>query len=474
MKATIVFKKIWDAINVGCPEPHISESECEICHNTGKRYRYIILEGSSRSSKTISLIQLYDLLARSKENKRLTVWRDTKIDCKKTVLVDYLKTLRREGKYLKNHDFNKTESIFYYETGSTVEIHGTDDEESVHGLTQDYAWLNEPYKISEQTFNQIDQRTADFVFIDYNPKSSHWVENLKKNKRAILIKSTFKDNPFCPPEMRAKILSYQPVSMTEVVLGGLISEKEAVDYDIIANSRNFESKQIKELSRCQQNEEQRSASKFDWEVYGLGNKSEKKNRIFSWKEIDYAEYEKIQATKYIGVDWGTADPFAIAEVKYYDGKLYVHELNYDSENRIREKLTPEQRQQLRGSTEEEKEITLVNWLFGQLKIDKSLDIICDINRPLKIAGLRRAGYYNATGANKPKGSIIDGITLLQSLDVYYTHTSVNIAYEQEVYSWKTDRFGDVQEIPEDKDNHMCDCIRYAALFLSSKGILRHV
>lgn len=57
------------------------------------------------------------------------------------------------------YGFNKTESIFSYDSMSTVEIHGTDDEETVHGLTQDVAHFNEPYKISRDTFDQIDQRT---------------------------------------------------------------------------------------------------------------------------------------------------------------------------------------------------------------------------------------------------------------------------------------------------------------------------
>src|ERR1051325_8245993 len=198
LKATIVFKNNWDAIHAKNPDGT-------------RKYRYIINKGSSRSSKTLSIIDCYDLYARSLTNKRMTVWRDTKTDCRKTVLNDVLKRLKSTGRYKVNQDFNKTESIFTYNTDSTFEIHGTDDEETVHGLTQDCAWLNEPYKISKETFDQIDQRTSDFVLIDMNPKKAHWCDDLEKDPRAIVIHSTFKDNPFCPPEQRAKILSYQPV-----------------------------------------------------------------------------------------------------------------------------------------------------------------------------------------------------------------------------------------------------------------------
>lgn len=156
-QATIVFQQNWDAINA-------------VNEDGSRKYRYIINKGSSRFSKTISLIDVSDTYCCLNPNKRGTVWRDTKTDCKKTVLVDMLKRLKSTGRYKLDQDFNKTESIFYYSNDTTFEIHGTDDEETVHGLTQSFAWFNEPYSISIETFNQIDQRTSDFIFIDYNPK----------------------------------------------------------------------------------------------------------------------------------------------------------------------------------------------------------------------------------------------------------------------------------------------------------------
>ena len=141
------------------------------------------------------MIDVYDLIAREEENKRLTVWRDTKTDCKKTVLNDALKRLKVTGRYEIGQKFNKTESIFTYDNSSTFEIHGTDDEETVHGLTQDYAWLNEPYKISKDTFDQIDQRTSEIVFVDYNPKKGHWVDDLAKDPRTLVIRNNcFSEN----------------------------------------------------------------------------------------------------------------------------------------------------------------------------------------------------------------------------------------------------------------------------------------
>lgn len=380
-----------------------------------------------------------------------------------------MKRLKSTGRYKLDQTFNKTESIFLYLTDSTFEIHGTDDEETVHGLTQDAAWLNEPYKISRDTFDQIDQRTSDFVVIDYNPKNpTHWVEDIKKDPRAIVIHSTFKDNPFCPIEQRRKILSYQPVKLTDAVTTGFLSESEAQKYDAVSNVKQLSERQLKELIRCQENEYKKSANEFKWVVYGLGEKAERPNRIFNWNEISYSEYLQINAPVIYGVDWGAVDPFGIVEAKYYDGKLYVNELNYSSENELKEKLSITERAQINKEIDE----GFVMWFFNKLGIDKTRPIVCDNNRPAKIIALRNAGFDKAVATEKYPGSVIDGIDLLNNIDVYYTSNSVNLKYEQENYSRQVDRYGVVQEEPEDKDNHNIDPIRYIALLLKKHGIIR--
>src|ERR1700710_187258 len=96
LDVTIVWQKNWDAIHAINPDGT-------------RKYRYIVNEGSSRSSKTFSLIDCVDLYARTLENKRLTVWRDTKTDCKKTVLFDTNKHLRATNRLNVDQTFNKTE-----------------------------------------------------------------------------------------------------------------------------------------------------------------------------------------------------------------------------------------------------------------------------------------------------------------------------------------------------------------------------
>lgn len=454
---TPVFIANWVAINKRNPDG-------------SRKYKYIINTGSSRSSKTYSLIDCFDKYARENSNKRLTAWRDTKTDCRKTVLNDTLKHHKKTDRYQNGYFFNKTESIFFYNNNSTVEIHGTDDEETVHGLTQDAAWLNEPYKISKDTFDQIDQRTSDFIFIDWNPKKNHWIDILSKQDNAIVIHSTFEHNPFCPDEQRKKILSYKPLSYTKAVESKKIrSEHEAKKYDIEKNPLNLSEIEIDDLKLCLSNEEKRTAEKYKWEVYGLGIKGERPNRIFNFKEILYSEYLSIQKPVFYGTDWGVVDPMGIIEAKYYDGKLYLHELNYKSETQLKDELSPTEKSQIQKNIEE----GFLMWFFQKLGIDNSRPVVCDNNRPMKIIALRKAGFERAIACKKYPGSIIDGIDMLNNLEVYYTHTSENIKYEQENYSREVDkRTGEVLEEPEDQNNHLMDPARYVVQFLFDMGIIK--
>ena len=80
MKATKVFQKTYDAIKA--------------TNSDGTRkYKYIIHTGSSRSSKTHSILQTHWLMGFLNPNFRISIWRETKADCKMTILADLKKAL---------------------------------------------------------------------------------------------------------------------------------------------------------------------------------------------------------------------------------------------------------------------------------------------------------------------------------------------------------------------------------------------
>ena len=455
MDATVVFGKNWDAIH-------------------DENTKYIVNLGSSRSSKTHSLIQTFYCYAYENPNTKLSVFRDTKKICKDTVFEDMKKIYPSMHGYEKVV-MNLTESFFKFPNGSIIRIEGTDDSVKIHGYHSDVLWFNESYNISKDTFDQLDMRCSGKVFLDLNPRQDHWSEDLKKDERTILIHSTFKDNPFCPAEQKSKILSYQPIKSCSLVESKQIKENDARHYDLVSNSLNFTKKEINELIRCRQNESKGSADEFKWQVYGLGLKAERPNRIFRWGEISLDSYLSLDILPIYGNDWGVVDPWAIVECKYKDGNLYVRELNYKSENILRNEISNTDRIQIESDKSSDVAIEggIVIWMFSKLGIDKNRDIICDTNRPLKITALRNRGYRALT-ANKPKGSIIDGIDTLCELNVFFTSDSHNLKHEQENYSRKVDNYGVVLEEPEDANNHLIDAVRYCVLQLKRLGVIKSV
>lgn len=445
LQMTIVFFKNLEALN--------ARNE-----DGSRKYKYIINQGSSRSSKTYSLIDLFDYKARTTTNQRYTVWRDTKTDCKKTVLTDMLKHHRNTNRYQVGYKFNKTESILTYEHAkgfSTVEIHGTDDEETVHGLTQDIAWLNEPYKISKETFDQIDMR-SEVMFIDYNPKGEHYIQDIARQENAIVIKSTYKDNPFCPEEMRIKIESYQPLSMARLIVDGLEKESDIKAFENrylltdYINAKEYKNSLKKELIRCYVNEKQYSASEYMWKVYGLGELAETPNKIYhNWDEIDDEEFNNIKKQKdlisYYGLDFGFAHPTACVEILYDgDRTFYLKEVFYKP---------------LKECTE-----TLGNLLIGAgVPIGNTTYIFSEPQDNLvgvsnnMVNDLRQWHSLNVVKINKP--TYQERFEFNNKVKIYYTKSSRNIHKEYNSYEFEVIK-GTKTEKPIKVGDDMMNAIEY--------------
>ncbi len=407
-----------------------SDSIKELNQYKINRYKYIIHTGSSRSSKTYSIIDALDFYGRTNVNKRITAWRETKKDCKDTVLQDYLKRLKSTGRF-ERPQFNKTESIYHYQSEqnqSTFEVHGGDDEIKVHGLTQDIAWLNEPYGISEYTFNQIDQRTSDFLICDLNPREDHWSDDLKDKWNCITIYSTFKDNPFCPIEQRDKILNYEPWHPD--------------DYTV----KNGEIIWLVDKSKVRPHPTNLKPDIYHWLVYGLGLKSEKPHKIYSnWVKISDQQFDSIPAQSYFALDFGINHKTCLVEGKYFGEKFYIKERLY-AEGRSIQSLP--------------KELELIG-------ITDTDEIACDSGNELNnqnIRDLREAGFY-AIAITKGAGSVSSGINFVQRQDVNYTANSKGIEKEYELYQWKVDRYNKALEEPVKVKDDAMDAVRYLITYI---------
>jgi phage terminase large subunit len=430
MQATVVFEKIHNAIK--------AKKE-----DGTRKYKYIINTGSSRSSKTHSILQNHWLGCLENPNFRISIWRETKADCKMTILADLKKALPTFP-YVDKVTFNKTESIFTFENNATIEFMGGDEENRVHGFQGNVAHLNEPYKFSVDTFNQIDMRTSDYIVIDWNPKNNHWIEEVAKRDNAIVIHSTYKDNPFIPEQQKIKIESYLPVRFTEVVESELITNTNAFNYDFNENVYKFTEKQIKELKRALFNEQQGTSNDYLHLVYAKGLKAEKPNKIYhNWKVIEDTEFDMLPYSTYYGLDFGLSSPSAMVQMKFDGDKtFFFKEILYKPLNQMAGTLAIE---------------------LDKLNISKEIEIICDVGNELNQTERQKlinAGY-NAIPAMKGAGSILSGIETIQKHQIYYTKSSKNIENEYDAYSWRIAKGVQLDE-PEQTDDHLLDAIKYVA------------
>lgn len=96
----------------------------------------------------------------------------------------------------------------------------------------------------------------------------------------------------------------------------------------------------------------------------------------------------------------------------------------------------------------------------------------DSARPETIDYLRRHGFPKLRAAKKGKGSVEDGVSFLQGLDIVVHPSCANLCRELKSYAYKTDpRTGEILPVIEDRNNHLIDALRYAVEGLHRKGKL---
>jgi phage terminase large subunit len=392
------------------------------------------IQGGQGAGKTIAILWIIIDFAFKQSNKDIYVVSAELSKMRKTVIKDFLivlKALGHNNVKLTGFGSNGT-PVARFANGSVINFIGLDKDDIGKGLRSDLVFLNEANKTNFETYRELTAR-AKRVILDFNPNEKFWYHReVMKRKDCQHIKVTYLDNEFCPESevkeiKRSKELGFYPD-------GKIKSEYWANKYNI----------------------------------YGLGEIGGVEGRIFYWKSCSYLDYLKIPKKVYFGNDWGKSDPWAIGEAKYHDGKLYVHERNYKSENQIRETLSDTEQLQV-GAKGEGKGI--ISYMFNKLAIGKEEYIICDNNKE-KVTTLRKLGWDYAISAKKGPGSITAGIDILQNIEVVFTEDSENIEFENENYCWEKDPEGNpIEGKPKDANNHHIDWIRYLARFLSDEGII---
>ncbi len=239
------------------------------------------VQGGTSASKTISIL-LY-LIAKAQTDKVATltsVVSETFPHLKRGAIRDFLDIMTTHG-YFSDNSWNKTDSVYTFETGSQLEFFSADQPDRTRGPRRDRLFINEANNVSFDVFEQLEVRTKEFIFLDWNPSTEFYFYTEIKPKRKDVehIILTYLDNEGLPPEVKASI-------------------------------------------------EQRRDRKGWWKVYGEGQLGEVEGKIFNgWKFIDEVPHEA-RLERY-GLDFGyTNDPSAIVAIYYYNGGYILDEVLY--------------------------------------------------------------------------------------------------------------------------------------------------
>jgi phage terminase large subunit len=235
--------------------------------------------GGTSASKTVSILIWLIAYAQTVENELISVVSESFPHLKRGVMRDFLGIMNNHN-YFKDSNWNKTDFIYTFETGSMIEFFSADQPGKVRGPRRDVLFINEANNIPYETYTQLEVRTKKLIWLDWNPVAEFWwYTEVMPHQDVDFLTLTYKDN-------------------------------EALDPQII------------------QAIEARKHNKNWWRVYGLGLLGEAEGRIYTgWNIVDEVPHEA-RLERY-GLDFGyTNDPSAIVAVYYYNGGYILDEVLY--------------------------------------------------------------------------------------------------------------------------------------------------
>lgn len=351
-----------------------------------KRIRGIA--GGTSASKTISILQILIDKAQSDTIPKLTsITSESVPHLKKGALRDFKNIMQSHG-YWKDASWHGSDLIYTFETGSKIEFFGLDAPHKARGPRRDRLFINEANNIPKETFEQLEVRTNEEIWLDWNPTNEFWFyTDLKGKPNVDFLILTYLDNEGLPDSIKLSIESRKP-------------------------------------------------NKSWWTVYGLGQLGEVEGKIYrGWQQVDEVPHEARLERR--GLDFGySINPAALIDIYFYNGGYILDEgfVQTDMLNRH-----------------------IADWIKNQP--DPRVLVCADSAEPKSIAELQEMGI-NVIPVAKGQGSVHHGIQYVQSQRISYTKRSLNLRRAYNNYMWKTDRDGNILDIPDHYLSDAMDAVRY--------------
>ena len=247
-----------------------------------KRVRGIA--GGTSASKTISILQWLIHYAQTHPNKVVSVVSETMPHLRKGAMRDFKNIMLEQG-YWDDNCWNKTDSVYTFGT-TIIEFFSVDQPGKVRGPRRHVLFMNEANNIPYETFDQLEVRTSEVIWLDWNPVTEFWFYLDELGNKGVIGRD----------DVDFLILTYL--------------DNEALDERI-----------VKAIEAHKHNRNW-------WRVYGEGQLGEVEGRIYKdWQQIDSLPHEA-RLLRY-GLDFGFSnDPAALVAIYEYNGGYILDEVFY--------------------------------------------------------------------------------------------------------------------------------------------------
>jgi len=137
-----------------------------------KRIRAI--QGGTSASKTISILLYLIHFAQSDTTPTTTsIVSESFPHLRRGAMRDFINIMQAHG-YFKEREWNKTDSVYVFPSGSKIEFFSVDQPEKVRGARRDRLFINECNNIPFGAFEELEVRTKEYIFLDWNPTNEFW------------------------------------------------------------------------------------------------------------------------------------------------------------------------------------------------------------------------------------------------------------------------------------------------------------
>lgn len=210
------------------------------------KQRYRVIPGGTSAGKTFAIMAVLIDTAIKNPRKRIDVVSMTYNHLSAGAIADFKNIMESTNRWNPSN-WHDTRHTYTFANKSYIKFTAIDSEGKARGPRRDILYVNEANKIDYETFSQLEVRTSETIYIDYNPSNRFWVDDeiipLENSEKLVL---TYRDNEGCPQanldlfEQRRKLALTNPYykNWCDVYLDGKIGTIEGVifqNYNMISN-----------------------------------------------------------------------------------------------------------------------------------------------------------------------------------------------------------------------------------------------